>query len=158
MFLHAEIYFVFVKRKWYEIIMIPFLCNQYTMTRTTSQNFFPFTFQIATVGSEWIILWECCGTFFWEDLNSWRYWISDLISFNSKVDPLHWFCCQPAAYTNINCLKVSLFAGLSSSVSSQGPGYTYKSGAVQKQAPNTRWSSYKTIKTQCWRQSSSSPT
>jgi len=36
-------------------------------------------------------------------------------------------------------LGPSGLTGLSSSVSSQGPGYTYKSGAVQKQAPNTRY-------------------
>ena len=34
--------------------------------------------------------------------------------------------------------------GLSSSVSGQSPGYTYKSDAIQKQAANTRWLSFKT--------------
>ena len=77
---------------------------------------------------------------------------------NSKIGTPNWLHHHPASYKFINShifildeeqahhhpKNQTFLPGLSSSVSGQSPGYTYKSDAIQKQAANTRWLSFKT--------------
>ena len=86
------------------------------------------SYEILTNASPW---------FFWEEeFNNVTPTLGRQVqnsSLHCRLYSQHWFHHQEL-YP-----KQSFLPGLSSSVSSQSPGYTYKSDAIQKQAANTRW-------------------